>query len=131
MTRHRSSRPISFARLLLGTLLSLSALALEEFSAMEERHQFLTEQLEDLKKTKRDLLEIVRERMEWWFSGKATRSYLHLDRGLGAVVAYPDEFFHIEQMNDHHFHYGYWIRTIAELALRNFIEMRDLVGDPA
>ena len=28
---------------------------------MEERHQFLTEQLEDLKKTKRDLLEIIRE----------------------------------------------------------------------
>ena len=28
---------------------------------MEERHQFLTEQLEDLKKTKRDLLDIIRE----------------------------------------------------------------------
>ena len=45
----------------LAQLGRVNPLALEEFSAMEERHQFLTEQLEDLKKTKRDLLEIVRE----------------------------------------------------------------------
>ena len=45
----------------LALLGKVNPLALEEFSAMEERHQFLTEQLEDLKKTKRDLLEIVRE----------------------------------------------------------------------
>jgi chromosome segregation protein len=36
-------------------------LALEEFSALEERHKFLTEQLEDLRNTRRDLLDIVRE----------------------------------------------------------------------
>ena len=65
------------------------------------------------------LLEIVRERMEWWFSGKGTRSYLHLDKSLGTVVAYPDEFFHIEQMNDHHFWFGYWIRAAAEIAMRD------------
>jgi chromosome segregation protein len=34
---------------------------LEEFSALEERHKFLTEQLEDLKSSKRDLLDIVKE----------------------------------------------------------------------
>src|SRR3546814_16757046 len=39
----------------------VNPLALEEFSAMEERHKFLTEQLEDLKKTRKDLLDIVRE----------------------------------------------------------------------
>jgi chromosome segregation protein len=33
----------------------------EEFAAMEERHAFLAEQLEDLKATRRDLLDIVRE----------------------------------------------------------------------
>ena len=43
---------------LLGTV---NPLALEEFAALEERHQFLTEQLEDLKKSRRDLLEIVKE----------------------------------------------------------------------
>ena len=35
--------------------------ALEEFAALEERHKFLVEQLEDLKKSKRDLLDIVKE----------------------------------------------------------------------
>jgi chromosome segregation protein len=45
----------------LALLGKVNPLALEEFSAMEERQQFLTEQLEDLKKTRRDLLDIVRE----------------------------------------------------------------------
>jgi len=45
----------------LSMLGRVNPLALEEFSAMEERHKFLTEQLEDLKKTRRDLLDIVRE----------------------------------------------------------------------
>ncbi|MBC9821499.1 chromosome segregation protein SMC [Terrabacter sp. MAHUQ-38] len=45
----------------LGALGRINPLALEEFSALEERHKFLTEQLEDLKNSKRDLLDIVRE----------------------------------------------------------------------
>ncbi|MGV9313147.1 chromosome segregation protein SMC [Streptomyces sp. NPDC003691] len=39
----------------------VNPLALEEFAALEERHQFLSEQLEDLKKTRTDLLAVVRE----------------------------------------------------------------------
>ncbi len=45
----------------LNLLGRVNPLALEEFTALEERHAFLTEQLEDLKKTRRDLLDIVRE----------------------------------------------------------------------
>ena len=45
----------------LALLGRVNPLALEEFAALEERHQFLTEQLEDLKKTRRDLLDIIRE----------------------------------------------------------------------
>ncbi|MDC5699018.1 chromosome segregation protein SMC [Intrasporangium calvum] len=45
----------------LSALGRINPLALEEFSALEERHQFLTEQLEDLKSSKRDLLDIVKE----------------------------------------------------------------------
>jgi chromosome segregation protein len=45
----------------LSALGRVNPLALEEFAALEERHKFLTEQLEDLKKSKRDLLDIVRE----------------------------------------------------------------------
>ncbi|MFP8940802.1 chromosome segregation protein SMC [Streptomyces fenghuangensis] len=39
----------------------VNPLALEEFAALEERHRFLSEQLEDLKKTRADLLQVVRE----------------------------------------------------------------------
>ncbi|HSA51822.1 MAG TPA: AAA family ATPase [Yinghuangia sp.] len=39
----------------------VNPLALEEFAALEERHKFLTEQLEDLKNTRRDLLTVVKE----------------------------------------------------------------------
>lgn len=45
----------------LSTLGRVNPLALEEYAALEERHKFLTEQLEDLKNSKRDLLDIVRE----------------------------------------------------------------------
>jgi len=45
----------------LSALGRVNPLALEEFAALEERHKFLTEQLEDLKSSKRDLLDIVRE----------------------------------------------------------------------
>ncbi|MEV0230497.1 chromosome segregation protein SMC [Nonomuraea sp. NPDC050786] len=39
----------------------VNPLALEEFAALEERHAFLNSQLEDLKKTRRDLLTVVKE----------------------------------------------------------------------
>ncbi|APY86147.1 chromosome segregation protein SMC [Streptomyces alfalfae] len=39
----------------------VNPLALEEFAALEERHKFLSEQLEDLKKTRADLLQVIRE----------------------------------------------------------------------
>ncbi|MFD6655627.1 AAA family ATPase [Streptomyces parvus] len=39
----------------------VNPLALEEFSALEERHKFLSEQLEDLKKTRADLLQVIKE----------------------------------------------------------------------
>ncbi|MFG2086528.1 MULTISPECIES: chromosome segregation protein SMC [unclassified Spirillospora] len=45
----------------LNQLGKVNPLALEEFSALEERHAFLTSQLEDLKKTQRELLGLVKE----------------------------------------------------------------------
>jgi chromosome segregation protein len=39
----------------------VNPLALEEFAAMEERYKFLSDQLEDVKATRRDLLTVVKE----------------------------------------------------------------------
>ncbi len=45
----------------LNLLGKINPLALEEYTSVEERLKFLTEQLEDLKRTKKDLLDIVKE----------------------------------------------------------------------
>ncbi|MEK6648009.1 MAG: chromosome segregation protein SMC [Actinomycetota bacterium] len=45
----------------LALLGKINPLALEEYSALEERLRFLAEQLEDLKRTKKDLLDIIKE----------------------------------------------------------------------
>jgi len=45
----------------LALLGKVNPLALEEFAALEERHTFLTQQVEDLKSTRRNLLTVVTE----------------------------------------------------------------------
>jgi chromosome segregation protein len=59
--REEQSKRLRVAERALAMLGKVNPLALEEFSALEERHKFLTEQLEDLRATRKDLLEIVRE----------------------------------------------------------------------
>jgi endoglucanase Acf2 len=71
------------------------------------------------KEARQQLLQLLQKRIESWFSGQSNKTYFHLDSSLGTVLAYPEEYFSIEQMNDHHFHYGYWIRAMAEIALRD------------
>lgn len=68
--------------------------------------------------TRDQLLGMVKKRIEEWYSGQG-RSYFHYDKTAGTVVAYPDEFFFVEQMNDHHFTWGYWIRAMADIAIRD------------
>jgi chromosome segregation protein len=59
--RDEQAKRLRSAERALAMLGKVNPLALEEFSALEERHKFLTEQLEDLKATRKDLLDIVRE----------------------------------------------------------------------
>jgi endoglucanase Acf2 len=65
------------------------------------------------------LLDMVKKRTEEWFAGTDRRRYFHWDQAMGTLVGYPEEYFAVRQMNDHHFHYGYWIRAVAEIALRD------------
>ncbi|MBL8302114.1 MAG: hypothetical protein JNM26_05015 [Ideonella sp.] len=65
------------------------------------------------------VLGLVKTRVEEWFAGTDKRRYFHWDQAMGTVVGYPEEYFAVKQMNDHHFHYGYWIRAVAEIALRD------------
>ena len=59
--REEQTKRLRAAERALAMLGKVNPLALEEFSALEERHKYLTEQLEDLKATRKDLLDIVRE----------------------------------------------------------------------
>jgi chromosome segregation protein len=59
--RAEQEKRLRSAERALALLGRVNPLALEEFEALEERHQFLSEQLDDLKNSRRDLLDIVRE----------------------------------------------------------------------
>jgi chromosome segregation protein len=59
--RDQQEKRIAQAERSLTLLGKINPLALEEYSSLEERLRYLAEQLEDLKKTKRDLLDIIKE----------------------------------------------------------------------
>jgi chromosome segregation protein len=59
--RAAQSRRLQDAERKLSQLGRVNPLALEEFAALEQRHGFLTEQLEDLVQTRKDLLTIIEE----------------------------------------------------------------------
>ena len=59
--RELQQKRLRIAERELSLLGRVNPLALEEFDALEERHRFLSEQLEDLRKTRRDLLDIIAE----------------------------------------------------------------------
>lgn len=65
-----------------------------------------------------DLLKQLKDRLESWFDGKHSQYFVQ-DSKLGTFLGYPEEFGSISHMNDHHFHYGYWIMGAAHIALRD------------
>lgn len=84
--REEQVKRLRTAERALSMLGRVNPLALEEFSAMEERHKFLTEQLEDLRRTRKDLLDIVREvdaRVEQVF----TEAYADVEKAFDATFA--------------------------------------------
>ncbi len=69
--REQQEKRLRAAERALALLGRVNPLALEEYAALEERHRFLTEQLADLKSSRADLLQIVRdidERVEQVFA---------------------------------------------------------------
>jgi chromosome segregation protein len=59
--RAEQDKRLRSAERALAVLGKVNPLALEEFAALEERHLFLSEQLDDLKRSRGELLEIVKE----------------------------------------------------------------------
>lgn len=59
--REEQEKRLKAAEKAMNLLGKVNPLALEEFSALEERHRFLNEQLDDLRKSKNDLMSIVKD----------------------------------------------------------------------
>ena len=59
--REAQEKRLAAAERSLALLGKINPLALEEFSSLEERLKYLAEQLDDLKKSKKDLLDIIKE----------------------------------------------------------------------
>ena len=70
----------------LALLGKVNPLALEEYAAMEERHTFLSEQLEDLKRTREDLLDIVKE-VDARVVQVFTEAYADIEREFSGVFS--------------------------------------------
>ena len=83
-------------------------------------------------------VDAVQARLEHWFDATATsfsfdgttydtttdaggaRELFYYDPTLGTMLGYPSgEFFLSRQLNDHHFHYGYYVYAASEVARQN------------
>jgi len=53
-----------------------------------------------------------------WFDGALPRAF-HYDSEWHSVVAFPSSYGSTDELNDHHFHYGYFIGAAANIAARD------------
>ena len=65
-----------------------------------------------------ELLGKLKRRLESWFEG-TRNTYFYQDERSGTLVGVPEEYGSVTSMNDHHFHYGYWVMAAAHVALRD------------
>ncbi|NBI30090.1 glycosyl hydrolase [Chengkuizengella marina] len=89
----------------LGKLATLAPIA-EQVGDMEAAEQFRND---------------IKVGLEDWFTADNsgdldTEWVFYLNQNWGTLLGYPDSFGSVEEMNDHHFHYGYFIKAAAEIA---------------
>lgn len=64
------------------------------------------------------LIGSLRTQLQSWFNANGKTSNLfYYDRNWGTLIGYPASFGSDTALNDHHFHYGYWIHSAALLGL--------------
>lgn len=65
-----------------------------------------------------DLRKIIKLELEDWFSYKKTNGDKHFyyNENWGTLIGLPPSYGSSKEINDHHFHYGYFLRAAAEIA---------------
>ena len=68
----------------------------------------------------------VENYLQFWFdpysaymSGKYIDDYFYYREDYGTLIGYPAAYASDMQLNDHHFHYGYWIKAAAAVAMND------------
>ncbi len=80
----------------------------------------------DMKTMTNDMVEGVEDYLEFWFDphrayidGQHVDDYFYYDKEYGTLIGYPTSYDSDKQVNDHHFHYGYWIKAAAAVAMKD------------
>nr|WP_242523869.1 glycosyl hydrolase [Microbulbifer salipaludis] len=66
------------------------------------------------------MFDALKGQLEYWFNaGKPNPdNYFYYNAQWGTLIGYPSSYDTDTDLNDHHFHYGYWINAAAQIALR-------------
>lgn len=85
-----------------------------------------------------ELLRGLEAELSDWFTytGEDDEKYFYYDKELGTLLGFPQSYYTVDGLQDHHFHYGYFIQAAAQVTLRDpsFAEkygnvIDELIGD--
>ena len=62
------------------------------------------------------LVKILQQRLEAWFDATDTERFFYYDAHWHTLIGYPDSYGSADILNDHHFHYSYFIKAAATIA---------------
>lgn len=81
---------------------------------------------EDMQNIKDEMVAGVENYLQFWFdpfsayiSGKFVDDYFYYKEDYGTLIGYPTSYGSDKEMNDHHFHYGYWIKAASAVAMND------------
>ncbi len=67
------------------------------------------------------LLNGIKAELADWFtaSGDGDLKYFYYDKGTGCLFGFPQSYYSVDGMQDHTFHYGYFINAAAQVIMRD------------
>ena len=63
-----------------------------------------------------ELVKILQSRLESWFDATDTDRFFYYHAPWNTLIGYPDSYGSADILNDHHFHYSYFIKAAATIA---------------